>query len=61
LTNQQGEVIAMWKLVYNLHKLGAIAKASASVIATLAITHDNMADVWHKRLGHISQRRLHQI
>jgi hypothetical protein len=51
----------MCKLVYNLYKLGPTTKASASVIVTLAITHDNMADVWHKRLGHISQRRLHQI
>ncbi len=36
-------------------------KASANVIASLAITHDNTFDIWHKRLGHVNKKRLHQI
>ncbi len=59
MTNQQGEVNAMCKLISNLNKLGVTTKASA--IASLSITHDNTTNVWHNRLGHISQKRLHQI
>lgn len=61
MTNQQGKVIAMWKLVSNLYKLGATTKANPSVISSLTITHDNTANVLHKRLGHINKKRLHQI
>lgn len=61
MTNQQGEVNAMCKLISNLDKLGVTTKASASVIANLSITHDNTTDVWHNRLGHVSKKRLHQI
>jgi len=49
----------MCKLISNLNKLGVTTKASA--IASLSITHDNTTNVWHNRLGHISQKRLHQI
>jgi hypothetical protein len=41
--------------------LGATTKVNASVIASLTITHDNIIDVLHKRLGHINKKRIHQI
>jgi hypothetical protein len=41
LTNQQGEVITMCKLIFDLYKLGLTSKASASVITSPTITHDN--------------------
>ncbi len=61
LTNQQKEVIAMCKLISDLYRLGLTTKASASVIASPTITHDNKVDLWHRRLGHISQRKLHKL
>ncbi len=54
LTNQWKEMIVMWKLLFDLYKLGVITKVSASVIPSLAITHNNKVDLWDQRLGHIS-------
>jgi hypothetical protein len=54
LTNQWGELIVTCKLVFDLYKLGVITKVSASVIPSLAITHNSKIDLWHQRLGHIS-------
>jgi hypothetical protein len=34
---------------------------SPNVITNHAITHNNKTDLWHRKLGHIKQKRLHQI
>lgn len=54
-------MIAKCILESDLYKLGVTTKPTQNVIAIPAILHDNKADLWHQRLGHIIQKRLKQI
>jgi hypothetical protein len=51
----------MCKLISDLYKLGLTTKVSVNVIVSPTIAHDSKVDLWHRRLGCISQRKLHQM
>lgn len=61
LTNQSREMIGKCILSYDLYRLGVTTKPNQSIATIPTITRGNKVDLWHQRLGHISQKRLKQI
>jgi hypothetical protein len=45
----------------DLYKLGVINKQENKIQTKLNLTHLNIADLWHMRLGHINKHKLKKI
>jgi hypothetical protein len=61
LHDPSGLVIATCTLEVNSYKLGMTHRQQEKIPISMNISSLNLANLWHKRLGHNNKRRLHEV